>query len=211
MDMTIHILYKMYDFLPNLLNYIAYDNYFYYGLVPFTIFTAFFSLEYVSPAEHFLDDYINGLIEILGYCFFWFFGLYIVICSISFLRLVDTSETYQLIFPFLFLFFLAVVEVITYFWWKFLEFYIKKFPEDELTLFVLPWKNFFDYQSSAEADENLFFVCEDLDEGGCWLFDIDFYISDMIKGSVTVLFCIIFYFCTTDIFGTGYGFVPYYW
>lgn len=209
-DTAFVLFYKIIDFLPQLLNFIEYDNFFFYCVIPSLIFWSIFSPDFDSYEEYLLDEHVIGWVEILGWWFFFSFGLYTVASSFSALKIIDTSETYLLMFPFFYLFSLIIIEILTDYWWMFLKFCIKKFPDDELILFILPYKEFFDFQSSDEGglgEKSLH------DEDSCWLRDPDYYTADMIKGTLAIFFCIIFYFCTVGILGTGYssGQVPYIW
>lgn len=209
-DFMFEAFYRTIDFLPKLVNFIAYDDFFYYCVIPSFIFWAIFSPEHYSYEEYLLDEHIINWVTAFGWWYFFSFGLYIVGSCFSALKIIDTSETYLLIFPQFYIFSLILIEILTDYWWRFLEFCIKKFPDDELTLFMLPYKEFFEFQSSDDGG-----LVEKLleEENCCWLRDPDYYTSDMIKGTLALFFCIIFYFCTVDILGTGYssGQVPYIW
>jgi hypothetical protein len=204
------VYYRIIDFLPKLVNFIDYDNFFFYCVIPSIIFWSIFSPDFDSYEEYLLDEYVIGLFEILGWWYFFSFGLYTVASCFSALKIIDTSETYLLMFPFFYLFSLIIIEILSNYWWMFLEFCIKKFPDDELTLFIVPYKEFFDLQDSDEGgywEKSMHY------EDCCWFRDTDYYTADMIKGTLALFFCILFYFCTVGILGTGYssGQVPYIW
>jgi hypothetical protein len=136
-----------------------------------------------------------------NWLFYYLSGIWLWILIMSFKNTgilyktgISTSESYQIILPFLFFFLVIFYELFVFFLWKFLSKFLEEKPNYVILLnfkktledwdSINSWSKVNEEETGIISDIKVFFCCVIC---FCWV----------------CIFCVIFYFFTIGFFGTG--------